>query len=164
MRFSHHLWFWTCSRRHSESRDHCQTITAVILAPIVFLQVPLRSSSIDLPSRGNLTIIGATTCPHVPPKDSAQKLTRSTCCHTPPGSVTCLHTPPRAVTRQVSPADVSPRWRHHCHVIYWRHSPVSWRHRWPGRWPDHWLALTLTVDFSLGLTFSVQVLLTQFFA
>ena len=40
-----------------------------------------------------------------------------------------------------------------CHVICWRHL-----------WPDHWLALTLTVDFSSGLTFSVQVLLTQFFA
>ena len=31
----------------------------MILAPIVFLQVPLRSSSDDLTARGNLTIIGA---------------------------------------------------------------------------------------------------------
>ena len=105
--FSHHLWFRTCSRRHSESWDHCQTVATVILAPIVFLQVPLRSSSADLPSRGNLTIIGAATRPHMPPKDSAQKLTR----------FTRLQDPSRTSTCQVSPADVSLRWRHHFHVI-----------------------------------------------
>ena len=60
-RFNHRLWFRTYSRRHSESRDHYQTVAAMILAPIVFLQVPLRSSSIDLPSLGNLTIIRAPT-------------------------------------------------------------------------------------------------------
>ena len=124
--FSHRLWFRTCNRRHSESRDHCQTVAVVILAPIVLLQVPLRSSSADLPSHGNLTIIEATTRPHAPPKDSAQKLTH-------------LQDSSCASTRQVSPTDVSPRWRHHYHVICWHHSPVSWRHRWP--------ALTLTVDF-----------------
>ena len=115
MRFSHRLWFRTYSRRHSESWDHCQTVTAVILAPIVFLQVPLRSSSADLPYRGNLTIIGAATRPHMPPKDSAQKLTR----------FTRLQDPSRTSTCQVSPADVSLRWRHHFHVICWRHSPAA---------------------------------------
>ena len=73
-RFSHRLWFRSYIRRHSESRDHCQIVATVILALIVFLQVPLRSSSADLPSRGNLTIIGAAMRPHALPKDSAQKL------------------------------------------------------------------------------------------
>ena len=82
-RFNHRLWFRTCSRLHLESRDHCQTVVAVILAPIVFLQVPLRSSSADLPSRGNLTTIGASTRPHMPPKYSTQKLTCSTRLHAP---------------------------------------------------------------------------------
>ena len=99
-RFSHRLWFRTYSRCHSESQDHCQTVTAVILAPIVFLQVPLRSSFADLPCHGNLTIIGAATCPHVPPKDSAQELTRSTRRHAPLGSITRRHAPPRACTCQ----------------------------------------------------------------
>ena len=91
--FSHRLWFRTCSRRHSESRDHYQTVTAVILAPIVFLQVPLKSSSADLPSRGNLTIIGAATRPHAPPKDSAQQLTRSTRLHALSHAPTRCHAP-----------------------------------------------------------------------
>ena len=108
-RFSHRLWFRTCSRRHSESRDHCQTIVTMILAPIVFLQVALRSSSADLPSRGNLTIIRAATHPHTPLKDSAQKLMHYTRRHTPPGFITCLQDPSRSVMR--------------CHVpgfSYWR--------------------------------------------
>ena len=62
----------------------------MILAPIVFLQVPLRSSSDDLTARGNLTIIRAATRPHVLPENFAQDLTRST----------RRRTPPRAVTRQ----------------------------------------------------------------
>ena len=41
-----------------------------------------------------------------------------------------------------------------CHVICWRHLP---RYLLTS-------SLTLTVDFDQGLTFSVQVLLTQFFA
>ena len=77
----------------------------MILAPIVFLQVPLRSSSTDLPSHGNLTIIGAATRPHAPPENSAQDLMRL---HAPPGSSTRRHAPPRAVTRQGPLADVSP--------------------------------------------------------
>ena len=98
-RFSHRLWFRTCSCRHSESWDHCQTVATVILAPIVFLQVALRSSSADLPYRGNLTIIRAAMRPHMPLKDSAQKLTHYTRRHTPPGFVTCLQDPSRSVMR-----------------------------------------------------------------
>ena len=154
-RFSHRLWFWTCSCRHSESRDHCQTVATVILAPIVFLQVPLRSSFADLPSRGNLTIIGALTCRQKILRKSLHAPCTVTRLQALSRAVTRLHTPSRTCTRQVFSW-----WRHHCHVICWHYSPVSWRHRWPGRW----LALTLTIDFSLGLTFWVQVLLTQFFA
>ena len=97
-RFSHRLWFRTCSRRHSESRDHCQTIVTMILVPIVFLQVALRSSFADLPSRGNLTIIRAATRPHTPLKDSAQNPTPSTRHHAPLGSVTRFHVRSRTVT------------------------------------------------------------------
>ena len=78
----------------------------MILALIVFLQVPLISSSADLASRGNLTIIGAATRPHAPPEDSAQELTRSTRRQDPSCASTRRHTPPRAVTRQVPLADV----------------------------------------------------------
>ena len=72
----------------------------MILAPILFFQVPLRSSSDDLTARGNLTIIGAATRPHAPPENSARDLTRSTRLHAPPGFFTRLHALPRAVTRQ----------------------------------------------------------------
>ena len=78
----------------------------MIFAPIMFLQVALRSSSADLPSCGNLTIIGASTQPHVPPENSAQELTRSTRRQDPSCASTRRHTPPRAVTRQVPLADV----------------------------------------------------------
>ena len=78
----------------------------MILVPIVFLQVPLTSSSADLPFRGNLTIIGAATRPHAPPENSAQELTRSTHLYALPGSFTRPHAHPRAVMRQVPLADV----------------------------------------------------------
>ena len=83
----------------------------MILALIVFLQVPLRSSSDDLTARENLTIIGAAMRPHTPPENSAQDLTRSTRLHAPPGSSMRRHAPlalPRVVTRQVPLTDVSP--------------------------------------------------------
>ena len=80
----------------------------MILAPIVFLQVPLRSSSDDLTARGNLTIIGAATRPHAPPENSAQDLMRSTCRQDSPRASTRPHALPRAVTCQVPLADVSP--------------------------------------------------------
>ena len=80
----------------------------MILAPIVFLQVPLRSSSDDLTARGNLTIIGAATRPHAPSENSAQDLTRSTRRQDPPPASTRRHAPPCASTRQVPLADVSP--------------------------------------------------------
>ena len=77
----------------------------MILAPIMFLQVPLRSSSADLPSCGNLTIIEAATHPHAPLEDSMQELTRSTRLHMPPENSAQelmrfmrLHTPSRAPT------------------------------------------------------------------
>ena len=63
----------------------------MILALIVFLQEPLRSSFADLPSRGNLTIIGAATRPHAPLENSAQDLTRSTHRQDPPRAVTRPH-------------------------------------------------------------------------
>ena len=87
--FSYRLWLRTCSHHHSESRDHCHTVATVIITPIVFLQVPLRSSSADQPSRGNLTIIGDSTRCHTPQKDSAQKLMRSTRRQTFPRACTC---------------------------------------------------------------------------
>ena len=83
----------------------------MILAPILFLQVPLRSSSDDLIARGNLTIIGAATRPHASPENSARDLTRSTRLHAPPGFFTRLYVPSRASTRCHAPdplADVSP--------------------------------------------------------
>ena len=80
----------------------------MILAPILFLQVPLRSSSDDLTARGNLTIIGAATRPHAPPENSAQDLTRSTHRLDPTRASTRLHALPRTVTRQGPLADVSP--------------------------------------------------------
>ena len=88
-RFSHRLWFRTCSRRHSESRDHCQTVAAVILAPIVFSQVPLRSSSADLPFCGNLTTIGAPTRR----QNILRKNSRA------PHAPTCRQAPSRTITR-----------------------------------------------------------------
>ena len=63
----------------------------MILALIVFLQVPLRFSSADLPFHGNLTNIGAPTCRHTSPKDSVQKLTRSMRRHAPSDFPTRLY-------------------------------------------------------------------------
>ena len=80
----------------------------MILAPILFLQVPLRSSSDDLTARGNLTIIGAATRPHALSENSAQDLTRSTRRLDPPRASTRRHAPPRAVMLQGPLADVSP--------------------------------------------------------
>ena len=65
---SHCLWFRIYSRHHSESRDHCHIVATVILALIVFLQVPLRSSSANLLLGGNLIVIGGPTRLHAPPK------------------------------------------------------------------------------------------------
>ena len=53
-------------------------ITAVNIAPISFLKVPLRSSSADLHIRGTFAAIGDRTRPHAPLKDSATMITR---CH-----------------------------------------------------------------------------------
>ena len=76
---SHCLWFRIYSRHHSESRDHCHIVVAVILALIVFLQVPLRSSSANLLLGGNLIVIGGPTRLHAPPKVLASWSTCPTC-------------------------------------------------------------------------------------
>ena len=83
----------------------------MILAPILFLQVPLRSSSDDLIARGNLTIIGAATRRQKilheisrAPRASTRRLDSSR-------ASTRRHAPPRASTRCHAPdplADVSP--------------------------------------------------------
>ena len=91
--FSHRLWLRTCSGRRSESRDHCHTVTVVILAPIVFLQVPIRSSFAKLPPRGNLTTIEAYTRYHALPKDSAPKISHSMRLHAPIVFRTRRHAP-----------------------------------------------------------------------
>eukprot|EP00261_Vitis_vinifera_P037745 XP_019078988.1 PREDICTED: uncharacterized protein LOC109123509 [Vitis vinifera] len=51
-------------------------ITAANIAPISFLNVPLRSSSVDLHIRGTLAAIGDRTRPHAPLKDSTTLITR----------------------------------------------------------------------------------------
>ena len=101
--FSHHLWFQTYSCHRSESRNHYHIVTSVILASIVFLQVPTRSSFADLPPCGNLTTIGAHMHRHALPNDSAPKLMHSTRrkpsartstrFHAPTSFFTRLHTP-----------------------------------------------------------------------
>ena len=77
-------------------------ITAANIAPISFLKVPLRSSSVDLHIRGILAAIGDRTHPHAPLKDSAMLITRHS----------RLHVLPRALTHRGLVC-----WRHHlCHV------------------------------------------------
>ena len=127
----------------------------MILAPILFLQVPLRSSSDDLTARGNLTIIGAVTRPHAPPENSARDLTHSTRLHAPPGFFTRLHALPRAVTHQGPLADVSPS-----DVIIATSfadvtatSSLTRTLTRPLTIVDFDLRLTLTVDFLPELTF-----------
>ena len=80
----------------------------MILAPIVFLQVPLRSSSDDLTARGNLTIIRVATRPHVLPENFAQDLTRSMRRQDPPRAITRPHARCHAPVplADVSPSDV----------------------------------------------------------
>ena len=130
----------------------------MILAPIMFLQVPLRSFSADLPSCGNLTIIEAATHPHVPPENSTQDLTRSTRLQDPPRASTRRHEPPRASTRCHAPgslADVSPN-----DVItatsfadVTATSSLTRTLTRPLTIVDFDLRLTLTVDFLSELTF-----------
>ena len=140
----------------------------MILAPIVFLQVPLRSSSDDLTARGNLTIIEATTRPHAPPENSAQDLTRSTHRLDPTRASTRLHALPRAFTRLNSLADVIADISPSCTVanVTCLRQPLTSSFDFGDLTVD-FLGLTVdfdrAVDFSPGLTFAVQVLLTQFF-
>ena len=110
----------------------------MILAPIVFLQVPLRSSPNDLTARGNLTIIGAATRPHAPPENSAQDLTRSTCLHAPPGSSTRPHALSRARFLLLTSALVTSSLPRHLLTSSLTRTLTS---------VDFDLRLTLTVDF-----------------
>ena len=133
-------------------------ITATNIAPITVLKVPQRLSCADLQNRESLNAVEDRTRPHTPPKVSirlimchhvpALQITRSTCLLT--SSMSAL-----AVPLLTSPACVS-RWRHPLTLGIW---PLTSRLT-----VDFDRALTLTVDFSPRLTFSVQVLLTQFFA
>ena len=123
----------------------------MILAPILFLQVPLRSSSDDLTARGNLTIIGAATHPHAPPENSARDLTRSTRRLDSSHASTRRHALSRASTRQGPLTDVSPS-----NVIiatsFADVTATSSLTR-PLTSVDFDLRLTLTVDFLPELTF-----------
>ena len=105
------------------------------LAPIYkTMKASTPSETAHTPTRRSKFLYGWSRAPR------ASKL-----CHAPSLAVTLRHAPARANFLLLMSAlgDVI------CHVICWRH---------------RLLALTLTVDFSSGLTFSVQVLLTQFFA
>ena len=119
----------------------------MILAPIVFLQVPLRSSSDDLTARGNLTIIGAATRPHAQPENSAQDLMRSTRRQDSPRASTHFHALSRA--RFLLLTSSLP---HHLLTSLPRHLLTSSLTRLLTS-VDFDLQLTLTVDFLPELTF-----------
>ena len=117
----------------------------MILAPIVFLQVPLRSSSDDLTARGNLTIIGAATRRHKILHKISRALRAARILHAPPRAA-----PPRASTRCHAPdplADVSPS----DVIIATSFADVT-------ATSSLTRPLTLTVDFDLRLTLTVAFL------
>ena len=93
--------------------------------------------------------------PHAPLKVSVWLITRPTHLHTLSLQITHCHAPPRSCWRHPRQPLPAPLLTSPACVSRWRH-PLTL-----GIWP---LTFRLTVDFSLGLTFSVQVLLTQFFA
>ena len=113
-------------------------ITATNIAPITVLKLPQRSSCADLQKRESLNAVGNRTrrSKFLYGWSRAPRVARL--CHAPPRAA---RTSFLLLTSTLG--DVI------CHVICWCH-----------RWLDRWLALTLTVDFSSGLTFSIQVLLT----
>ena len=88
------------------------------LAPIYTLVEALKPSEIARALTHHPNILGSSS--HV---------------HALPCVDSLLHTPPRA---KFALADISPRWRHHCHITYWHPRPssaditrhVSWHHRW----------------------------------
>ena len=138
----------TCSRcrwRVQHRTDHYTCHSAAIIAPIKFLVISLRSSWNDLPVGESPALIGAATRPYTPPKFSAS-----------------THHAPRA-----TPAVQSSSWRHPWrHLLHVSPSCVSICHLMTSA-PCHLgdvICWPLTVDFDWLLTFSVQVLLTQFFA
>ena len=135
-------------------KDHCLAATTASASPIRPQITPSKRNLSDLPL---CEISSSSDLPRAATRH--QKSRRHS--HAPLASTTHRHSLPRACTRQCSSADVSPRWRH---------LP---RHRWR-HLPRHPLTssttvpadviVDLTVDFDSRLTFSVQVLLTQFFA
>ena len=119
----------------------------MILAPIVFLQVPLRSSSDDLTARGNLTIIGAST-----PLTCRQKILHkishaSTRRQDPPRAPMRFHALSRARFLLLTSALVTSSLPRHLLTSLPRHLLTSS------------LTRTLTsVDFDLRLTLTVDFL------
>ena len=118
-------------------------ITVTNIAPITVLKVPQRSSYADLQNRESLNAVKDRTHPHTPLKvlyGRSRTPRASRLRHAPSRSAMHFHAPARAsfLLLTSAPGDVI------CHVIYWCHLP------------SHLL--------TSSLTFSVQVLLTQFFA
>ena len=113
-------------------------ITATNIASITVLKLPQRSSCADLQNRESLNTVEDRMHPHAPLKVSVRLITRSMRRHVPPGSAMRSHAPSHTCTCQFSPTDVSPRWHH-----LPRHLMTSSLTK----------PLTLTVDFSSGLTF-----------
>ena len=92
-------------------RDYCfdqisGDITEIVLKRSTRRWKPCPHRSCHVPSRAARKFCARA---HAPPR-AARIL------HAPPRAVTRPHAHPRAVTRQVPLVDVSPKWRHHCHV------------------------------------------------
>ena len=124
----------------------------MILAPIVFLQVPLRSSSDDLTARGNLTIIGAVTRR----QKILHKISRTPCASTrrqdPPRASTRPHALSRARFLLLTSALVMSSLPRHLLTSLPRHLLTSSLTRTLTS-VDFDLQLTLIIDFLLELTF-----------
>ena len=78
------------------AQTNARVFTAMNIAPITFLYVSLRSPCTDLHFGGSLEAIGDSTRPHLPPKYSGTKLTRSTHIHVSTAFFMCIHAPPHA--------------------------------------------------------------------
>ena len=139
------------------------------IAPITFVKVPLRSSCADLHTCGSLDTIGDYTRPHASFKGSISQITRSTCLPRATAHLGFSSRAPMrhnfrscAFTRLKPPADVitdiihiSPR----CAVanVTCLRLPLTSSFDSEGLTVD---LAGLIVDFSPGLTFAIQVLLT----
>ena len=77
------------------------------------------------------------------------------------------HAPPRTKSALV---DISPRWRHHCHITYWHHRPssaditrhVSWRNHWQAVDLGWLWLLTFCKSWLLQSRFSLPSFLRRF--